>query len=87
MLDKVETDYRNKINVPFTWRRLFLEILLIGETNCGVDTATDYLDISLQASLCLWFLPSFSSWNCSSLTFTCFQEKAQYRSTNMCLSE
>jgi len=28
--DKVEQDYRSTFEVPFTWKRLFMEIFLIG---------------------------------------------------------
>ena len=30
-MEKVEHEYRESINVAFTWKRLFLELFLIGE--------------------------------------------------------
>ena len=29
--EKVENDYKEKMNVNFTWKRLFLEVFLIGK--------------------------------------------------------
>ena len=28
--EKIEGDYRAKMNVPFTWKRFFFEVYLIG---------------------------------------------------------
>ena len=31
LMEKVEQEYRESMNVAFTWKRLFLEMFLIGE--------------------------------------------------------